>query len=87
MIPVLFLQKKIADLICQNLLKTADKKEGGFGYAPKFPQTFSIQYLLRYYHFYRDKDALQQACLSLDKMIYGGIYDQAGRRICTLCYR
>ena len=24
------------------------------------------------------KQALQQACLSLDKMIYGGIYDQAG---------
>jgi uncharacterized protein len=67
-----------AHLIFQNLMKAADKKEGGFGGAPKFPQTFSIQYLLRYFHFYKNKEALQQACLSLDKMLYGGIYDQAG---------
>ena len=29
-----------------NIMKTADKEEGGFGKAPKFPQTFTIQYLL-----------------------------------------
>ncbi len=67
-----------ADLIFENLMKAADTKEGGFGRAPKFPQTFSIQYLLRYYHYFKNDAALQQACLSLDKMIYGGIYDQAG---------
>jgi uncharacterized protein YyaL (SSP411 family) len=70
--------KENADLIFQNLMKIADKNDGGFGQAPKFPQTFSIQYLLRYYHFYKNEEALQQACLSLDKMLYGGIYDQAG---------
>jgi len=70
--------KENAELIFQNLMKSADKKEGGFGTAPKFPQTFSIQYLLRYFHFYRSQEALQQACLSLDKMIDGGIYDQVG---------
>ncbi|MGB3004913.1 MAG: thioredoxin domain-containing protein [Chitinophagaceae bacterium] len=32
----------------QNLLKSADKEWGGFGRAPKFPQTFSIQFLLRF---------------------------------------
>lgn len=31
-----------------NILKSADTEWGGFGKAPKFPQTFSIQYLLRY---------------------------------------
>ena len=67
-----------ATLICENLMKHADTKEGGFGSAPKFPQTFSIQYLLRYYHFFKDDKALDQACLSLDKMLYGGIYDQLG---------
>jgi uncharacterized protein len=61
-----------------NLLKQADKEEGGFGRAPKFPQTFSIQYLLRHHYYTKDKDALQQALLSLDKMIAGGIYDQLG---------
>lgn len=64
--------------IANNLLATADTEWGGFGKAPKFPQTFSIQYLLRHYHFTREATALQQALLSLDKMIEGGIYDQLG---------
>ena len=64
--------------IRDQLLATADTKEGGFGGAPKFPQTFSIRFLLHYYYFTRDKAALDQACLSLDKMIRGGIYDQLG---------
>ncbi|MBI1782006.1 MAG: thioredoxin domain-containing protein [Sphingobacteriales bacterium] len=63
-------------MVYDNLMKTADTVEGGFGKAPKFPQTFSITVLLRYYHFFKEEKALQQACLSLDKMIYGGIYDQ-----------
>jgi len=73
-----------ADIACANLLKQADKTWGGFGNAPKFPQTFSIQYLLRYYFTEKQRpeslagQALQQALLSLDKMINGGIYDQAG---------
>jgi len=64
--------------IKDQLMATADKKEGGFGGAPKFPQSFSIRYLLHYYHYTGDQDALDQACLSLDKMILGGIYDQLG---------
>lgn len=60
------------------IMKTADRSWGGFGNAPKFPQTFTIGYLLQYYHFTGNKEALQQACLSLDKMIEGGIYDHAG---------
>jgi hypothetical protein len=66
------------ELIATNMLKQADTVWGGFGNAPKFPQTFSIQFLLRHYHFTKDEAALQQALLSLDKMIYGGIYDQLG---------
>jgi len=61
-----------------QLMAAADKAEGGFGGAPKFPQTFSIRFLLNHYYFTRDKAALDQACLSLDKMICGGIYDQLG---------
>ena len=64
--------------IAKGLLKNADKVWGGFGSAPKFPQTFSIQYLLRQFHFTKDEAALEQALLSLDKMIAGGIYDQLG---------
>ena len=60
------------------MLSAGDKTWGGFGNAPKFPQTGVIQFLLRQYHFYKDEDALAQALLSLDKMIMGGIYDQLG---------
>ncbi|CAN5668993.1 thioredoxin domain-containing protein [soil metagenome] len=73
-----FFTKDDLDLIAKNLLQSADKEWGGFGRAPKFPQTFSIQYLLRHYHFTKDEAALQQALLSLDKMIQGGIYDHLG---------
>jgi len=61
-----------------NILKTADTINGGFGSAPKFPQTFTIRFLLQNYFFTKDEKALRQACLSLDKMIDGGINDQLG---------
>jgi uncharacterized protein len=66
-----------------NIMKSADKEWGGFGKAPKFPQTFTIQFLLRYAYVNNGDNklsdaALKQACLSLDKMIDGGIYDQIG---------
>ena len=71
---------------CQKAFETimgiSDKVHGGFGKAPKFPQTFTIQYLLRYYHFTGDKDAIQQAQLSLKSMMRGGIYDQIGGGFC-----
>jgi len=67
-----------ASLAFDNIMKSADTQWGGFGKAPKFPQTFSIQFLLRYYHSENNKDAMAQALLSLDKMIDGGIYDQLG---------
>ncbi|WPV68437.1 thioredoxin domain-containing protein [Chitinophaga sp. LS1] len=66
------------DIIFNNIMQQADKEWGGFGNAPKFPGTFIIQYLLRYYHSFGEQAALDQALLSLDKMIQGGIYDQAG---------
>lgn len=64
--------------IAANMLKQADTEWGGFGHAPKFPQTQSIRYLLRHFHFHADEAARNQALLSLDKMIDGGIYDQLG---------
>lgn len=62
----------------KNVMKIADKQWGGFGRAPKFPQTFTINFLLRYHYFFNNNEALDQATLSLDKMINGGIYDQIG---------
>ena len=72
--------------MAQQLLKAADTTWGGFGQAPKFPQTMTIGFLLRQYHFltkqkeasnlpFAATDLLQQAELSLQKMMAGGIYD------------
>jgi uncharacterized protein len=66
------------DKIFQQIMGQADRTWGGFGKAPKFPQTSTINYLLRYYHFTKNQEALDQALLSLDKMIMGGIYDHVG---------
>lgn len=63
------------NLIAENLLKQYDEEWGGFGKAPKFPQTQSIIYLLRHYHFTKNEKALQAALHSLNKMLQGGIYD------------
>ncbi len=62
----------------ENVMRSADTLQGGFGRAPKFPQTLTIQFLFRYFHHTKNEAALRQALLSLDKMIYGGIYDQLG---------
>jgi uncharacterized protein YyaL (SSP411 family) len=75
--PQQFLKEDIR-IIYEQLMKTADLQDGGFGQAPKFPQTFTIRFLLQYYFYTGKQEALDQACLSLDKMIYGGIYDQIG---------
>jgi uncharacterized protein YyaL (SSP411 family) len=66
------------DTAFQNIMKQADREWGGFGRAPKFPQTFSINFLLAYAHLQKNEEAKQQALLSLDKMLQGGIYDQVG---------
>lgn len=73
-----FMHQDTLATIAQNLLRNADTQWGGFGRAPKFPQTFSITFLLRHYHFTGDQAALDQALLSLDKMNAGGLYDQVG---------
>lgn len=55
-----------------------DTREGGNNRAPKFPLPNSLQFLLRYYYFTKNQDALNQVTLTLDKMAMGGIYDQVG---------
>lgn len=72
-------EKIVADeqigLMFSGIMTSADKEWGGFGTAPKFPQTFTIQFLLQYHYFTGNGDALNQALISIDKMIDGGIYD------------
>jgi uncharacterized protein YyaL (SSP411 family) len=65
-------------MIAQRILQNADTQWGGFGAAPKFPQTFSIQVLFRNYFHNKDQGSIVHAIRSIDKMIQGGIYDHVG---------
>lgn len=65
-------------LIAERILQNADTQWGGFGVAPKFPQTFSIQVLFRNYFQNKDQASIVHAIRSIDKMIQGGIYDHVG---------
>ncbi len=66
------------DNVYYSLRERFDRVEGGFGGAPKFPSTMFIQFLMDYYFYTKNEEALAQAELSLIKMIQGGIYDQIG---------
>ncbi len=66
------------DLAYRALASRFDAREGGFGGAPKFPPAMAIDFLLRYHHRTGEEHALHMAALTLDKMAYGGMYDQAG---------
>jgi uncharacterized protein len=60
------------------LASAFDPRYGGFGRAPKFPPAMAIDFLLRYQHRTGDERALHMATFTLDKMAYGGLYDQVG---------
>ncbi|CAB4834161.1 unannotated protein [freshwater metagenome] len=57
------------------LRKQHDAAWGGFGGAPKFPQTMSHEALLRLFAHTGDDDLLRIVTGSLDAMASGGIYD------------
>lgn len=64
--------------IGENLKMNFDRLEGGFGGAPKFPSTMSLQFLLQYGCLADKEDSIRHTHFSIDKMIWGGIYDQIG---------
>jgi uncharacterized protein YyaL (SSP411 family) len=70
--------KDILDSVYEYSKTAFDNENGGFGTSPKFPQAIALEFLLRYYHHYGNKDALYMVESTLDKMARGGIYDQAG---------
>ena len=55
-----------------------DFEYGGQKGAPKFPLPVGHQFLLHYYHLTNDEDAKTAVLTSLNKMAFGGIYDQIG---------
>jgi len=64
--------------VFDNFKAEFDTEWGGFGSAPKFPMPCVYDFLLFYHHLTDDKTALKMLTTSLEKMAYGGIYDQLG---------
>jgi uncharacterized protein len=58
--------------------RSFDAKNGGFGGAPKFPPSMSLEFLLRYYRRTKNEKALAMVAQTCTKMAEGGIYDQLG---------
>jgi uncharacterized protein YyaL (SSP411 family) len=58
--------------------KQFDYKEGGLKRAPKFPIPNNYLFLMRYAHLKQDNKLSEYVQLTLDKMTWGGIYDQVG---------
>ena len=61
-----------------NMASSFDYQNGGIGTAPKFPQPMTMELLLRYHHRGFNPRALEMVDLTLEKMAFGGIYDQIG---------
>jgi uncharacterized protein YyaL (SSP411 family) len=55
-----------------------DPENGGFGYAPKFPSTHNLLFLLRYWNRTGEERALAMVKKTLTSMSMGGIFDQIG---------
>ncbi|HEY0521490.1 MAG TPA: thioredoxin domain-containing protein [Ilumatobacteraceae bacterium] len=62
----------------QQLAGTFDATWGGFGAAPKFPSTMSLDLVIRAYQRSPQEDAKTIVTTSLDAMASGGIYDHIG---------
>lgn len=55
-----------------------DREEGGPNRAPKFPLPNNYQFLLKYAYLTNDAALKDYVNLTLEKMAWGGIYDQVG---------
>ena len=61
-----------------QLATNFDYQNGGVGSAPKFPQSMTLEILLRYHAHGHNDRAISMLNLTLEKMARGGIYDQIG---------
>ncbi|KUH39261.1 MULTISPECIES: thioredoxin domain-containing protein [Streptomyces] len=61
-----------------GLTREYDERHGGFGGAPKFPPSMTVEFLLRHHARTGAEGALQMAADTCEAMARGGIYDQLG---------
>ncbi|MFK8908029.1 thioredoxin domain-containing protein [Streptomyces sp. YS-3] len=61
-----------------GLTRDYDERHGGFGGAPKFPPSMTLEFLLRHHARTGAEGALEMAADTCERMARGGIYDQLG---------
>ena len=66
------------DQAYRGLASMFDPEHGGFGGAPKFPQSMPQEFLLRHYARTGEEHAREMVEVSLQRMANGGIYDHLG---------
>jgi len=59
-----------------NWKKRMDNTLGGPNHAPKFPLPNNYSFLLKYAYLFKDAEVMKHVDLTLQKMAFGGIYDQ-----------
>ncbi|MCU0521607.1 MAG: thioredoxin domain-containing protein [Anaerolineae bacterium] len=67
-----------AESAYEAMAASFDNQNGGWGSAPKFPQSMALEFLLRRHHVTGDARALAMVAQTLEAMARGGIYDQLG---------
>ncbi len=72
------LDTSLLDGAVHELERSYDAADGGWGTAPKFPSSGSIELLLRHALRSRHAHHLRMAVHTLDRMARGGMYDQLG---------
>ncbi|HUS93598.1 MAG TPA: thioredoxin domain-containing protein [Patescibacteria group bacterium] len=72
------LSPDLLDRAVSSITERYDHRMGGFGQAPKFPPSMTIEFLLRRYVGANDNEALAMAAHTLEMMVRGGMYDQIG---------
>jgi len=70
------LEKSILDEAAMNLMQIGDQVYGGFGNAPKFPNSANLSFILRYAKLSGISKFQEFALKTLKKMAQGGIFDQ-----------
>ncbi|MGQ0791407.1 MAG: thioredoxin domain-containing protein [Nitrosopumilaceae archaeon] len=70
------LDKSILDEAAINLIQLGDPIHGGFGSAPKFPNSANLSFMLRYSKLSGISKFQEFALKTLRKMAQGGIFDQ-----------
>ena len=68
------IEKELLDAAYAGIVRNYDSLHGGFGGAPKFPPSMTMEFLLRT----GNKDGLEMVTHTCRKMADGGIYDQLG---------